>query len=205
MDSKSLKALSKFRYISMAGLIGVGKTTLAIKIAEALGAGVYHENIDQNAYVPRYFKDEHVAFPMQVRFISDRLTQNLDIRAFLEKSKANKAVQDRTIYEDAFVFGYHQWRIGKLTQWEYNQCIQIYKAGMMACVKPGAVLYLKADISTLLKRIGVRGRGYEAGIDAYFLEYLEKIYEKNFLREMAQAKVNIIHVDMNGKNPVFHI
>jgi deoxyadenosine/deoxycytidine kinase len=205
MEPASLELLKKYRYISLAGLIGIGKTTLANSIGKATQAMVWRENIDQNAFVPRYYKQERVAFPMQMRFISDRLTQNLDIRAFLEKGKKNlnRVVQDRTIYEDAFVFAYYQWRIGHLTQMQYNQCCQIFKAGMEACFKPDLVLYLKADTKVILERIKSRARGYESGIDSDFLVYLDRIYEKQFLKEMKLEQVKIVRVDMNGPEPIF--
>jgi len=88
------------KHIAVAGNIGSGKTTLTTKLAKHFKWEPHFEDVDHNPYLVDFYEDMHRwSFNLQVYFLNNRLRQHLEIR-----NGKKSVIQDRTIYEDAYIF-----------------------------------------------------------------------------------------------------
>lgn len=158
-------------HIAIVGNIGAGKTTLAELLAKSYGWEPLYEAVDNNPYLEDFYNDmKRWSFNLQIYFLNSRYRQLMD----LQKSGRN-VVQDRTIYEDAFIFAENLHDMGLMTTRDYDNYRAIFD-NMTAYIKPPDLLvYLKASVPTLVNNIQRRGREYETGIR---LDYLSKLNEK---------------------------
>jgi len=158
-------------HIAIVGNIGAGKTTLAELLAKSYGWDPLYEAVDNNPYLEDFYNDmKRWSFNLQIYFLNSRYRQLMD----LQKSGRN-VVQDRTIYEDAFIFAENLHDMGLMTTRDYDNYRAIFD-NMTAYIKPPDLLvYLKASVPTLVNNIQRRGREYETGIR---LDYLSKLNEK---------------------------
>ncbi|MGN6178573.1 MAG: deoxynucleoside kinase [Mucilaginibacter sp.] len=158
-------------HIAIVGNIGAGKTTLAELLAKSYNWEPLYEAVDNNPYLEDFYNDmKRWSFNLQIYFLNSRYRQLID----LQKSGRN-VVQDRTIYEDAFIFAENLHDMGLMTTRDYDNYRAIFD-NMTAYIKPPDLLvYLKASVPTLVNNIQRRGREYETGIR---LDYLSKLNEK---------------------------
>ncbi len=158
-------------HIAIVGNIGAGKTTLAELLAKSYGWEPLYEAVDNNPYLEDFYNDmKRWSFNLQIYFLNSRYRQLID----LQKTDRN-VVQDRTIYEDAFIFAENLHDMGLMTTRDYDNYRSIFD-NMTAYIKPPDLLvYLKASVPTLVNNIQRRGREYETGIR---LDYLSKLNEK---------------------------
>jgi deoxyadenosine/deoxycytidine kinase len=158
-------------HIAIVGNIGAGKTTLAELLAKSYGWEPLYEAVDNNPYLEDFYNDmKRWSFNLQIYFLNSRYRQLID----LQKTNRN-VVQDRTIYEDAFIFAENLHDMGLMTTRDYDNYRSIFD-NMTSYIKPPDLLvYLKASVPTLVNNIQRRGREYETGIR---LDYLSKLNEK---------------------------
>lgn len=178
-------------HIAITGNIGAGKTTLAEKLAEHYGWEVYYEAVDNNPYLAPFYDDmPKWSFHLQVFFLNSRFEQVLKIKSQEEKT----IIQDRTIYEDAYIFAQNLYESGHLNETDFKTYEGLFKTIMRAISPPDLMIYLKADIPKLLKQIKRRGRDYEQSIDPNYLKSLNVLYEK-FSGQYKHGK--LIEIDVN--------
>jgi deoxyadenosine/deoxycytidine kinase len=158
-------------HIAIVGNIGAGKTTLTEMLAKNYGWEPLYEAADNNPYLEDFYSDmKRWSFNLQIYFLNSRFRQIMDI----QKSKKN-IIQDRTIYEDAYIFAENLHDMGLMTTRDYENYEAIFN-NITAFIKPPDLLiYLKASVPTLVNNIQRRGREYEIGIR---LDYLSKLNEK---------------------------
>jgi deoxyadenosine/deoxycytidine kinase len=158
-------------HIAIVGNIGAGKTTLAELLSKSYGWEPLYEAVDNNPYLEDFYNDmKRWSFNLQIYFLNSRYRQLMD----LQKSGRN-VVQDRTIYEDAFIFAENLHDMGLMTTRDYDNYRSIFD-NMTSYIKPPDLLvYLRASVPTLVNNIQRRGREYETGIR---LDYLSKLNEK---------------------------
>jgi deoxyadenosine/deoxycytidine kinase len=158
-------------HIAIVGNIGAGKTTLTELLAKNYGFEALYEAVDNNPYLEDFYSDmKRWSFNLQIYFLNSRFRQLVDI----QKTKRN-IIQDRTIYEDAYIFAENLHDMGLMTTRDYNNYEAIFD-NITAFIKPPDLLiYLKASVPTLVNNIQRRGREYEIGIR---LDYLSKLNEK---------------------------
>lgn len=158
-------------HIAIVGNIGAGKTTLTELLSKHLGWEAHYEAVDNNPYLEDFYNDmKRWSFNLQIYFLNSRFNQIKEIQA-LERS----VIQDRTIYEDAYIFAENLNEMGLMTARDYDNYRAIFE-NMTSFIKPPDLLiYLKASIPTLVNNIQRRGRDYEAGIR---LDYLSKLNDK---------------------------
>ncbi|SDT27155.1 Deoxyadenosine/deoxycytidine kinase [Mucilaginibacter mallensis] len=161
-------------HIAIVGNIGAGKTTLAELLAKSYGWEPLFEAVDNNPYLEDFYNDmKRWSFNLQIYFLNSRYRQLMDI----QKSGRN-IVQDRTIYEDAFIFAENLHDMGLMTTRDYENYRSIFD-NMTAYIKPPDLLvYLKASVPTLVNNIQRRGREYEIGIRIDYLSKLNEKYQK---------------------------
>jgi deoxyadenosine/deoxycytidine kinase len=178
-------------HIAIVGNIGAGKTTLAELLAKSYGWDPLYEAVDNNPYLEDFYNDmKRWRFNLQIYFLNSRYRQLMEI----QKSGRN-IVQDRTIYEDAFIFAENLHDMGLMTTRDFDNYRSIFD-NMTAYIKPPDLLvYLRASVPTLVNNIQRRGREYETGIRLDYLSKLNEKYQK-WINNYQLGKLLIIDKDM---------
>lgn len=160
-------------FVVIAGNIGVGKSTLTELAARKLGWDLFYEAFEENAYLADFYKDmPRWSFHSQAFFLSRRLQQHY---ALMQHDKS--VIQDRSVYEDAEVFACNLHNQGHMTDRDWRTYCDLYRTLCLLLTPPNLVVYLKASVPTLLRRIGQRGREYERSISADYLGQLNDLYD----------------------------
>ncbi|MGH2582477.1 MAG: deoxynucleoside kinase [Anaerolineales bacterium] len=160
--------------MAVAGNIGVGKSTLVGKLCARLGWEPYYEPVAENPYLEDFYENMKAwAFHSQVFFLSHRLRMHLDL---LDDPKS--VVQDRSVYEDAEVFAANLFRQGEISERDYSTYRKLYQLLCDMLRPPDLVIYLRASVPTLQRRISQRGRDFESTINPDYLEQLNVLYEQ---------------------------
>ena len=160
-------------HIAIAGNIGSGKTTLTGLLARHYNWQPHYEDVDDNPYLNDFYEDmQRWSFNLQVYFLNSRFNQILDIR------KSGKTViQDRTIYEDAYIFAPNLHSLGLMSTRDFENYFTLFNLLSSLIQPPDLVLYLRASVPTLVSQIQKRGRKYEASIRIDYLRRLNERYE----------------------------
>ncbi|GAB1484561.1 deoxynucleoside kinase [Treponema sp.] len=178
------------KYLVLAGNIGVGKSTLVELLSDKLGFTPYYEPVTENPYLADFYADmPRWAFQSQVFFLSHRIKSH---RALMEDSRS--VVQDRSIYEDAEVFAHNLFRQGSMSSRDWVSYQELYRSLISLLPAPDLVVYLRASVPTLKKRIVRRGREIEAAIPDSYLEGLNGLYEE-WIDSFSLAPVLIVPCD----------
>ena len=183
--------ISSSNYIVIEGNIGVGKTTLASKIAEDFNAKLVLERFADNPFLPKFYEDQsRYAFPLEMSFLADRYQQLSDDLAQFD------------LFKDFIVADYHIFKsliFAKVTLQEDE--FKLYK--MMFDIihketsKPDLYVYLYQNSEQLLENIKNRGRSYEQQIQE---KYLEKINQGYLDYIKTKTDLNILVIDVTGKD-----
>jgi deoxyadenosine/deoxycytidine kinase len=161
-------------YVVLAGNIGAGKSTLVSMLCERLGWEPYYEPVAENPYLDDFYRDMRAwAFHSQVFFLTYRAQAH---RALMDVPRA--VVQDRSFYEDAEVFARALHLQGAISDRDWNTYQGLYRTLTTLLAPPDLVVYLRASVPTLQKRIALRGRQFEARITDEYLESLNGLYEE---------------------------
>lgn len=161
------------RFVAIAGNIGVGKSTLTELLSQRLDWEPFFEAVNDNPYLSDFYEDmERWSFHSQIYFLSRRLRHHWQL---LQRS--NSVVQDRTVYEDAEVFARNLYRQGSMADRDYQSYCELYDVVTTVLPPPDLIVYLRASVPTLRKRIHRRGRSYEKSISRAYLEQLNDLYD----------------------------
>ena len=162
------------KFIAIAGNVGVGKSALTQLLAEQLGWEPFYEAVDENPYLADFYRDMRTwSFHSQIFFLTRRLRHH---RQLLDHPKS--VVQDRSVYEDAEIFARNLYQQGNMTERDYRSYRELYEVLTEFLPPPDVVVYLRASVDTLRKRIRVRGRDFEQGIAPEYLTRLNHLYEE---------------------------
>ena len=162
------------RFVSIAGNIGVGKSTLTALLHGKLEWEPFFEAVDDNPYLADFYGDmRRWGFHSQIYFLSRRLRHHWQLL-----QRANAVVQDRTVYEDAEVFARNLYRQGFIDERDYRGYRELYELAIEVLPPPDLIVYLRASVPVLQERIAGRGRSYEQGISSAYLEQLNELYEE---------------------------
>lgn len=177
-------------HIAISGNIGAGKTTLASKLAKHYKWTAQLEDVDDNPYLADFYTDmSRWAFHVQIHFLNSRFKQVNDLR------KSNTTVvQDRTIYEDAYIFAKSLYHSGDFNERDYASYLKLFEAMIKLVQPPDLLIYLKADIGKLVDQIEKRGRSYEHSIRIDYLKNLNQHYE-NWIKSYKLGKLLVIDVN----------
>jgi deoxyadenosine/deoxycytidine kinase len=177
-------------YVVLAGNIGAGKSTLVSMMCERLGWEPYYEPVAENPYLDDFYRDMHAwAFHSQVFFLTYRAQAH---RALMDIPRA--VVQDRSFYEDAEVFARALHRQGAISERDWKTYQGLYQTLTTLLSPPDLVVYLRASVLTLQKRIALRGRQFEARISDEYLSSLNKLYEE-WIASFSLAPVLVVPSD----------
>lgn len=176
--------------MAICGNIGSGKTSLAEKLGHHYGWDVLYESVDNNPYLADFYEDmEKWSFHLQVHFLNSRFTQIKTI----QDSKMS-AIQDRTIYEDAYIFALNLYRSQLLNDRDYQTYLDLFNSMVKHIHAPDLLIYLKADIPKLVNQIQKRGRDYERKMRIDYLKNLNDHYTE-WIKSYDHGKLLIIDVD----------
>ena len=173
------------RFIAVEGPIGVGKTSLARRVAASLSAEVVLEQAAQNPFLERFYKNPRAgALPVQLHFLLQRAQQ----LAALKQADlfAPVRVADYLLEKDRLFA-----RV-TLDDSEYALYEQVYARLDVQAPRPDLVVYLQAPVDVLLERIARRGVDYEQYIDRGYLERLNEAYAR-FFHEFDSAPLLIVN------------
>ncbi|MDB5131296.1 MAG: deoxynucleoside kinase [Mucilaginibacter sp.] len=158
-------------HIAIVGNIGAGKTTLTELLAKNYGWDPLFEAVDNNPYLEDFYSDmKRWSFNLQIYFLNSRYRQIVEIQ-----KRGLNIIQDRTIYEDAYIFAENLHDMGLMTTRDYENYQSMFDNVIEFIKPPDLLVYLKASVPTLVNNIQRRGREYESGIR---LDYLSKLNEK---------------------------
>lgn len=161
------------KYLVLAGNIGAGKSTLVKLLAERLDYHPFYEPVAENPYLEEFYKDmKRWAFNSQVFFLTHRVRSH---RALMDDP--HSVVQDRSLYEDAEVFARNLYEQGNMSSRDWATYRDLYRTMTGLLPAPDLVVYLRASVPTLKRRIAMRGRGFEASIPDTYLAGLNTLYE----------------------------
>ena len=179
-------------HIAIAGNIGSGKTTLTTLIAKHYKYTAHFEEVDNNPYLSDFYKDmQRWSCNLQVFFLRSRFRQLIDI-----KKKSKKIVQDRTIYEDAYIFAPNLHAMGLMTTRDFENYTDLFGVMDEFITPPDLLIYLRASVPTLVQNIQKRGRDYEEAIRLDYLTRLNERYEA-WVTTYTKGKLLIIDIDNN--------
>ena len=177
-------------HVAIAGNIGSGKTTLTTKLSKHYKWEAHYEDVENNPYLNDFYKDmQRWSFNLQVYFLNSRFRQILNI-----KSSGKDFIQDRTIYEDAFIFAPNLHSMGLMSARDFENYEQLFSLMDSFVQGPDLLIYLRASTTTLVSQIQKRGRNYENSIRLDYLTRLNERYEA-WISEYAKGKLLIIDVD----------
>lgn len=180
-------------HIAIAGNIGSGKTTLTKLLAKHYKWDLLEEAVDNNPYLFDFYKDmQRWSFNLQIFFLNSRFEQLLDIHR-----SGRNVVQDRTIYEDAYIFAPNLHAMGLMTTRDFENYFRLFKNMESAVTPPDLLIYLRASVSNLVSQIAERGREYENSISIDYLRRLHERYEA-WISTYDKGKVLIVDVDENS-------
>lgn len=178
-------------HVAICGNIGCGKTTLASMLAKQFGWKAEMESVEDNPYLEDFYEDmKRWSFHLQVYFLNSRFNQIKRIR-----ESETSTIQDRTIYEDAFIFADNLHQSQLMNERDYQCYLTLFQSMIQHVQAPDLLIYLKADIPKLVAQIEKRGRSYENAIRIDYLKNLNTRYE-NWINNYSDSKLLII--DMNN-------
>ena len=177
-------------HIAIAGNIGAGKTTLTSLLAKHFKWEPQFEEVITNPYLDDFYtKMERWSFNLQIYFLNTRFKQ---ISAIRESGKS--VIQDRTIYEDAFIFAPNLHDMGLMAGRDFENYKSLFDLMESFVAPPDLLIYLRSSIPNLVKQIHKRGRSYENGISIDYLNRLNERYE-DWIKRYDKGKLLIFDVD----------
>lgn len=175
-------------YIAIAGNIGSGKTTLTRLLAQRLECPAYFEE-SNNPYIGDFYKDmNRWSFNLQIYFLGSRIRRAVDLLG-----KSRDLIQDRTVYEDAYIFADNLHSMGLMASRDFDTYMGIFDITSELIPQPDLLIYLKASVPTLITQIRKRGRNYEMEIMEEYLERLNQKYD-NWIDNIYTGRVITIDV-----------
>lgn len=179
-------------HVAIAGNIGAGKTTLTRLLAKHYNWETHFEDVEQNPYLNDFYEDmQRWSFNLQIYYLNSRFTQIQEI-----KNSEKSVIQDRTIYEDAFIFAPNLHSMGLMTTRDFENYFSLFNLMESFISAPDVLIYLRASVPALVQQIQERGREYEESIRLDYLKRLNERYEA-WISTYDKGKLLIIDVDNN--------
>ncbi len=187
---KAESSLKRKVFIAIAGNIGAGKSSLTHLLSLRYGWKPFFESVEDNPYLNDFYADmKRWSFNLQVYFLSNRFRSH---KAITEGPES--VILDRVIYEDAEIFARNLYEIGNMEQRDYENYVALYEVMTEYLRPPDLLIYLRANVETLVKQISLRGRDFEQSIKQEYLEQLNRHYE-SWMKRYKQGPLLIVESD----------
>ena len=178
------------KHVAIAGNIGAGKTTLSEALSKHYGWEAQYEDASDNPYLSDFYDDmKRWSFNLQIYFLNSRYKQILKIL-----SGDKTVVQDRTIYEDAYIFAPNLFEMGLMSERDFTNYIDLFKTMSSQVNAPNLLIYLRSSIPKLVNHIQTRGREYEGNMSLDYLKRLNDRYE-NWIGNYKEGKLLIVNTE----------
>jgi len=177
-------------HIAIAGNIGAGKTSLTRLLAKHFKWEAHYEDVETNPYLNSFYEDmQRWSFNLQIYFLNSRFRQVVEIR-----DSGKTVIQDRTIYEDAYIFAPNLHEMGLMPTRDFENYQSLFELMASFIKAPDLLIYLRSSVPNLVNQIQMRGREYENSIRIDYLKSLNDRYEK-WINNYTAGKLLIIDVD----------
>ncbi len=177
-------------HIAIAGNIGSGKTTLTTLLARHYNWEPHYEDVEDNPYISDFYEDmPRWSFNLQIYFLNSRFNSIMQIR-----ETGNDVIQDRTVYEDAYIFAPNLHAMGLMSTRDYENYNRLFNTLNEFIQPPDLLIYLRTGIPTLVNQIQKRGREYEDSIRLDYLKRLNERYEA-WISTYKSGKLLVLDVD----------
>ncbi|MGM0545685.1 MAG: deoxynucleoside kinase [Bacteroidota bacterium] len=183
------------KFIAIAGNIGAGKSSLTGLLAKHFGWEAFYESVDDNPYLSDFYDDmRRWSFNLQIYFLSSRFRHQ---KQMLERE--GRFVQDRTIYEDVEIFAKNLHNMGLMSDRDFENYEALFREMTNYLQAPSLLIYIRAQVPTLVQQIQQRGREYENTIRIEYLERLNNLYE-DWIQRYPHEKLIIDTDDLDFVN-----
>ncbi len=177
-------------HIAIAGNIGAGKTTLTEMLASHYNWEPHFEDVLKNPYLDDFYERmERWSFNLQIYFLNSRFNQMLEC-----SNNGKNTIQDRTIYEDTYIFAPNLQSMGLMTNRDFENYQSIFNTLNSFVKDPDLLIYLRSGIPNLVDQIHKRGRDYENSISIEYLSRLNERYEA-WIQSYDKSNLLVIEVD----------
>ena len=177
-------------HIAIAGNFGAGKTTLTEMLASHYNWEPHFEDVLKNPYLDDFYERmERWSFNLQIYFLNSRFNQMLEC-----SNNGKNTIQDRTIYEDAYIFAPNLQSMGLMTNRDFENYQSIFNTLNSFVKDPDLLIYLRSGIPNLVDQIHKRGRDYENSISIEYLSRLNERYEA-WIQSYDKSNLLVIEVD----------
>jgi len=174
-------------FLAIEGVIGVGKSTLARRIAERMNARLVLEEVEENPFLDSFYRDRRrYAFSCQLFFLLSRFRQQ---RALGQVDLFDTRIVCDYMFRKDRIFATLNLDEDEMAL--YDQILPLLERELP---RPDRVVYLQASLETLLKRIEKRGRAFERGIDPEYLRELGEAYNRFFFH-YEEAPLLVVNTD----------
>lgn len=173
MNLRKKYQIPKDSVITIAGTVGVGKSTLTKALGEALQFNTSFEKVDNNPYLESFYKNfERWSFHLQIYFLAERFKEQKKIFEY-----GGGFVQDRSIYEDTGIFARMHYENGTMSKVDYETYTSLFEAMVMTPYfpHPDLLIYLEGSLDQIITRIHNRGREMERQTP---ISYWKEMYER---------------------------
>jgi deoxyadenosine/deoxycytidine kinase len=161
-------------FITIAGNIGTGKTTLTRMLADHYGWKPHFESVADNPYLKDFYGDmNRWSFPLQIYFLNHRFKVHREVGG-----GRGSSIQDRSIYEDCHIFARNLVESGKMEERDYLNYKDLYEQMIQHLNPPDLMIYLRKSLPKLTSQIKLRGRDFEQAIPEDYLASLNRYYEE---------------------------
>lgn len=175
-----------YKYITIEGNIGAGKTSLAKLIAEEYNARLILEEFEENSFLPKFYKEpERYAFPLELSFLAERWSQ-------LKESINSRDLFHPFVISDYLVTKSLIFARKTLQEDEYKLYQKLFNIIHQSLPQPDLMVYLYASSPSLIRNIQSRGRAYEQEISTSYLESIQESYF-DFINTQRHLRVLIIN------------
>ncbi|UXR32605.1 deoxynucleoside kinase [Staphylococcus simulans] len=183
--------------ITIAGTVGVGKSSLTRALAKKLNFRTSFENVDHNPYLDKFYDNfERWSFHLQIYFLAERFKEQKRMFEY-----GGGFIQDRSIYEDVDIFAKMHEEQGTMTPEDFKTYSELFEAMVMTPYfpKPDVLIYLECNYDEVIERIKQRGRQMEIDTDPEYWKKLFRRYEEwiSSFNACPVVRVNINEYDLH--------
>ncbi|TDL30317.1 deoxynucleoside kinase [Jeotgalibacillus sp. S-D1] len=192
MNAREKYGIPQDAVITIAGTVGVGKSTMTRTLADRLNFRTSFEKVDANPYLDKFYKDfEKWSFHLQVYFLAERFKEQKRMFEY-----GGGFIQDRSIYEDTGIFAKMHYEKGTMSAVDYDTYTSLFEAMVMTPYfpHPNLLIYLEGSLESIVDRIQERGRPMEQETPIAYWEEMHQRYE-NWINSFNACPV--LRLDIN--------